>query len=317
VWADWDPRTVAIRALEAGAEVESDEEHIDESSGSDDDNDDDYTNADERKDHRRRRRRRKSLKRTGTTPRKSVAARQATRKQISRRAVTADPKRTHRRPIALFEISFQKKEEAPLFAQDAGLVNWSVDAALVSAAPRERYFFSQKRPSVPLQQSTTLPLTVKEFLIAQEGDAYTARKWHKDDPREHFSTVTTKGMGDILKRFVDKANETDGDVDLTSQICTAAAPCWICKSREEAKQERDELVQQLSNTDAEATKKQRDDRIKALEKQLRKNCGNKQWKHTWLKVRAHASHGMHPTLRGAETPRNCRACCHSTSYLTA
>ena len=176
VRSDWDPRTVPVRALEAWTEVETDDEvgqmgyGSSESSGSEDFDDADYSNADQRKRKRgtgrlstgNKRRRRKSLKRTGTTPRKGAAARRV----VTTRMKTADPKRTYRRPIALFEISFQKGEEAGIFARDAGLEHWAVNAALVSAAPRERHFFSQKRPSVPLQVCLTSTFSLAtHFLI--------------------------------------------------------------------------------------------------------------------------------------------------------
>ena len=273
VRADWDPRSTTVRTLEV--EQETDEERVDDSyseSDDDDDYDDGSTGAAAQS------RRSKKLKRTGTTPKKSVVARP--RKSIA----TVDRTRTHTRPIALFEISFHNGEEAEVFARDAGLEHWSIDAALVSAAPRKRYFFSQKRPSVPLQPSTTLPLTVKEFLIRYEGeDGYVARKWHSQDARQRFSTVTTKQMLDIYKRFVDKANDTVGLVDIKSRICTSEAPCWICEKRQAQKQELERLRAMEPPTNSEDVSQQLEREIKALEKQVRRECGNRKSQSTWLK----------------------------------
>ena len=257
---DWNVDSVTIRGLEA--DIDDDDNDPD-----DDDDDDEYqSNGGRKKKAAAPRRRRRS------TPKKSVAKSVATRKRVS----TLDLQRTHTRPIPLFEISFRKGDEAETFARDAALETWSVNANLVSAAPRLRYFFGLKRPSIPLQQSKTIPLTIVDFLKRHEGpDNFAARKWHTDDKREHFSTVTTKGMGDILKRIHDKSIETDADDwNLKSPICTADDTCWICKKREGIAQELNELTEKHSTNQGQ---------IKELEKGLREHCGNRKHGHTWLK----------------------------------
>ena len=120
-------------------------------------------------------------------------------------------------------------------------------------------------------------------MIRCEGEQrYAARKWHPDDTRQKFSTVTTKQMLDVLKRFVDKANETDGIVDIKSRICAAEAPCWICKKKETQRQDLARLTSAEAPTNVDDVA-QRQRKIQMLEKQLRKECGNKKSAPTWLK----------------------------------
>ena len=58
-----------------------------------------------------------------------------------------------------------------------------VNAEKVSAARRNRSFFSQEWPSEPLQESTTIPLTIKDFIVAQEGlEKYKEREWSEVMP---------------------------------------------------------------------------------------------------------------------------------------
>eukprot|EP01051_Picozoa_sp_SAG22_P001346 SAG22_NODE_52_length_24288_cov_15.594568_14_plen_402_part_00 len=103
--------------------------------------------------------------------------------------------------LQLFELSVQNKDWIPLLTKTVKLPVHMVDARVVSAAPRRRYFWSQTLPSAQDQIDGSNP-NVRDFI--QERDPNGERflpldKWADGDARarpgprqEKFATITTK-----------------------------------------------------------------------------------------------------------------------------
>ena len=103
--------------------------------------------------------------------------------------------------LQLFELSVQNKDWIPLLTKTVKLPVHMVDARVVSAAPRRRYFWSQTLPSAQDQIDGSNP-NVRDFI--QERDPNGERflpldKWAVGDARarpgpkqEKFATITTK-----------------------------------------------------------------------------------------------------------------------------